>query len=93
MNVGTGVTFSQSLTTTFSSSPTLTLTGAGNSIFTGAMTGGSSGIVVNGTGTVTLTAANNYSGNTTVTSGLLSIGDAIQPRRAAPHPLVREPWL
>ncbi|MGD0137345.1 MAG: autotransporter-associated beta strand repeat-containing protein, partial [Tepidisphaeraceae bacterium] len=74
INVGTGATFTESITSKLNGN--LTFAGAGNATLTGIMTGGSNNIIVNstGAGTVTLTAANAITGNTTVNSGTLSIG-------------------
>ncbi|MGD0768719.1 MAG: autotransporter-associated beta strand repeat-containing protein [Tepidisphaeraceae bacterium] len=72
INVGTGATFTESITSTLNGN--LTFAGAGNATFTGVINGGSNNIIVNSTGTVTLTAANAITGNTTVNSGTLAIG-------------------
>lgn len=52
--------------------------GTGNVNITGAVTSGSSsasGLTYNGSGTLSLTANNTYTGNTTVSSGVLQIGN------------------
>ncbi|CAN5128066.1 hypothetical protein BH11PLA2_BH11PLA2_24510 [soil metagenome] len=53
---------------------TLTVTGAGDANFTNTISGGG-GLTKTGSGTLTLTGTNNYSGLTTVSSGILQIGD------------------
>ena len=51
----------------------LTLTGAGNATVASAITTGTGGVTLNGTGTVTYTGANTYTGMTTVNSGILNL--------------------
>jgi len=46
-----------------------------NYVFTGGYITGSAGLVKNGSGSVTLAAANDYSGGTTVNGGTLQLGD------------------
>lgn len=57
---------------------TLALSGNGNTIVTGAIGGGSgiSTLAKSGTGTLTLLAANSYTGVTTVSGGVLRLDDA-----------------
>ncbi len=52
---------------------TLTLAGSGNTAISGAIGSGSGGLVAAGSGLVALTAANTYSGGTTVSGGKLSL--------------------
>jgi len=51
----------------------LTLAPSGSSSFGGTI-GGSAGVVINGTGTETLTGANTYTGGTSIQSGTLALG-------------------
>ena len=55
----------------------VTFQGAADSFFTGtiASLGGDTGLVKNGTGTLTLTGANTYAGGTTINGGALQIGN------------------
>ena len=48
----------------------------GSYTFSGGGIGGSGGIAKSGAGTLTLTAANTYSGSTSVTAGVLNIQNA-----------------
>ena len=52
---------------------TLTVTGAGDTLISGVIGNGSGGITKTGAGTLTLTAANTYTGGTTITTGVLNI--------------------
>ena len=53
----------------------LTLNGAGNGVVAGIIGTGVSGLIKNGIGTWMLTAANTYTGATTVNAGILNIGN------------------
>jgi autotransporter-associated beta strand protein len=59
---------------------TVTFDGSGSSTVTGAIGGGanSGGVTKNGTGTLTLTAANTYTGNTMVSNGTLALASSGQ---------------
>ncbi len=50
----------------------LNVGGAGNTTLNGAVSGGGSGVVMNGTGILTLGSANSFTGGTTVNSGTLT---------------------
>ena len=54
----------------------LTVAGVSNTIFAGSITGVGGSLMKDGSGTLTLTGANAYSGLTTVTAGVLSIQNA-----------------
>ncbi len=58
------------------SATTLTFTGSGNTLVTGIIGGNAGGIAKSGTGTLTLSNANTYTGATSVTAGTLRITDA-----------------
>lgn len=67
------ITFSGMVTSAVTNlMPRLQLTGVGNGVLSGVVTGAMQ-IVMNGTGTWTLSGANAYTGTTTVTSGTLLI--------------------
>ena len=51
----------------------LTLTGAGNTTISSAITTGTGVVTLNGTGTMTFSGANTYTGMTTVNSGILNL--------------------
>ena len=67
----------------------LTVGGAADTTFSGVLSD-SGALIKNGNGTLTLTAANTYSGNTTVNDGVLEIEWA-QPAAARPS-TVAGPW-
>jgi fibronectin-binding autotransporter adhesin len=64
-----------STTVTSASPATLTASSAADSTFGGALTG-AVGLRKQGAGTLTLSASNSFSGDTTVDGGVLSLGDA-----------------
>jgi autotransporter-associated beta strand protein len=74
LQTNTGFTFTNSTTTSLNGN--LTVTGSGNATFTGAINAGSNNITMNGTGTLTLTAANAITGNTTLNSGTIYLATA-----------------
>jgi autotransporter-associated beta strand protein len=53
----------------------LTVNGSDNSSFAGVISGSGGSLIKGGSGTLTLSGANTYSGPTTVTSGVLSLGN------------------
>ena len=80
---GTGMVINSLAATT----STLTLGSAGGSgSFGGSLTNGSGvlALIKTGIGTLTLTGANTYSGNTTVNAGTLTLGNAPDPANANP---------
>ena len=56
---------------------TLTVNGTSSSSFAGTISGGGGSLAKSGTGTLTLTAANTYSGTTTVSAGTLAVNGSI----------------
>lgn len=60
-------------TVTSSANANLDVRGSGNTTISGVVGTGSGGITKNGTGTLILSGSNTYSGNTTITQGVLSL--------------------
>jgi len=86
-SIGTTLTASQTFTSTYSgallqlgnvsigSSKTLTIAGAGDTTISGILGGSSANVIKNDTGTLTLSAANSFSGSTTISAGTLNASD------------------
>ena len=56
---------------------TVVVNSTNNYVFTGGYITGSAGLVKNGSGSVTLTTANDYAGGTTINAGRLVLGDGV----------------